>query len=194
MTRSHPLDPALAQALAPEPAPQFLRNALLAEARRRDAKRRNRSRFLAAAASFILLASGAAGGYVVYSRSRPGASHSARLALQNFMEAHSLEFQGQDACAKACTTWSKSKLGFECPLPAACSGMRIVGGRASKLGGTAVAHFLLEGGRSLYVFREPLKGGMPAPGAPLAMAGGFQAKAWNEQGRGYVMVEQPNGK
>lgn len=188
------LEPALTRAMAPEPAPELLRKALLQEARRRDARTRRRSWLFAAAAAAAILLVGGSGGFFLYSRSQGGAAHTAREALRNYMEVKSLEFQGQDSCPEACTAWSMAKLGFECPLPSACAESKVVGGRACKVGGLGVAHFLLEDGRALYVFRDPLKGGAAVPGAPLAVAGGFQAKAWNEQGRGYVLVEQPRGK
>jgi hypothetical protein len=188
------LEPALTRAMAPEPAPGQLRNVLLQEARRRDARTHRRSWLFAAAATLALLLVGGSGGFFLYSRSQGGAAQTAREALRNYMEVHSLEFQGRDSCPEACTAWSLAKLGFESPLPMACADSRVVGGRACKVGGLGVAHFLLEDGRALYVFRNPLKGGAAVPGAPLAVAGGFQAKAWNEQGRGYVLVEQPRGR
>jgi anti-sigma factor RsiW len=194
-TFSH-LDPTLTQAMAFESAPDTLKRTLLQGARfrdARDARIRKRSWFFSAAAAAAILLSGGAGGFLLYSRSQGGAAHTAREALRNYMEVHTLEFQGQNSCAEACLGWSKAKLGFECPLPSTCAESKVIGGRACKVDGLSVAHFLLEDGRALYVFREPLKGGALVPGAPLAVAGGFQAKAWNEQGRGYVMVEQPRG-
>jgi hypothetical protein len=194
---THPptnLDHALRQALAPDAAPAALKSVLLAEARARDgrAPRRPRlARFLVAA-SLVL----ATGGGVFFLLPRPakGPTHTAQEALRNFMEVHGLEFQGEAACAEACSRWSKAKLGFEAPLPSACADMKVIGGRACRVDDRPVAHFLLSEGRALYVFQEPLRGAASQPGAALAVAGGLQAKAWNEQGRGYVLVEQPVGK
>ena len=120
--------------------------------------------------------------------------HTAKEALRNFMEIHALEFQGGEACAIACNQWAKARLGYSAPLPDACGDAKVVGGRACRVDNRPVAHFLLSDGRALYVFQEPIKGGSTEPGTALAVAGGLQAKAWNEQGRGYVLVESPTGK
>ncbi len=185
------LDAALGDLLAAPPAPPDLRAALLAEARRQDGPRRRRApRLLAAAALLLFVGGGAA---LVLRPPAPEPAATARGALKNFMEIHGLEFQGRDVCADTCTQWSRGRLGFEAPLPSACAGEAMRGGRACEVGGRPVAHYLLQDGRALYVFRDPIPGCGIQPGRALAVAGGLQAKAWNERGRGYVLVEQPLG-
>lgn len=188
------LDLALGQALKVESAPTSLREALLAEARAQDRGIRRRPswiRFAAAAAVLLLLGGGI---FTALPRPASGPTHTAKEALRNFMEIHALEFQGGEACAQACTQWSEKRLGYAAPLPEACGSSTVVGGRACRVDNRPVAHFLLSDGRALYVFKEPLEGGAAEPGSALAVAGGLQAKAWNEQGRGYVLVEAPSGK
>lgn len=189
------LEQALREVLAPEPAPASLKDALLSQARVHDQGRRKSPWFLrtaTAAAALLLFAGG--GVFLVGSRSAKEPTHIAQEALRNFMEVHALEFQGEPACGQACTQWSKKMLGFDAPLPSCCTDLKVVGGRACRVDGRAVAHFLLSDGRALYVFQKPLTGGTAEPGAALAVAGGLQAKAWNEQGRGYVLVEAPQGR
>lgn len=183
------LDARLASALAPEPAPADLRAALLAESRREDQRTAPLRRFrplLAAAAVVLFLGGGAA---LVLQQRPSDAVRTARGALRNFMDVHSLDFQGAEVCADTCTQWSRTRLGFDAPLPGACAGQPLRGGRACRVEGRPVAHYLLEDGRALYVFREPLGGCSSSPARALAVGGGLQARAWNEQGRGYVMVE-----
>lgn len=182
------LEDALHQAMAPQPAPESLATTLAAAARRQDqgTPRFHPRRWLAAAAVVALLA----GGSAVVVRMRPaGPVRTAQGALRNYMEIHGLEFQGREVCADTCGRWSKARLGFEAPLPSACSGQPMRGGRACEVEGRPVAHYLLEDGRALYVFRDPIPGGEPRPGRALAVGAGLQAKAWNEEGRGYVMLE-----
>lgn len=185
------LDQALREALAPEPAPAYLRESLLAEAGRQDRGQRRSPWFarLAAAAVLVVLTGGSA--YLLVPKPPPGPAHTAQEALRNYMEVHGLEFQGEPACGEACHRWSKAKLGFDAPLPAICADFKVVGGRACRVDDRPVAHFLLSDGRALYVFQKPLRGGADEPGSPLAVAGGLQARAWNEQGRGYVLVDSP---
>ena len=188
------LDQALGQALEVQAAPGSLREGLLAEARAQDRGVRRSPKWarLAAAAALVLMAGG--GALFLVPRPAPEPTHTAKEALRNFMEIHALDFQGREACEAACTQWSKKRLGFSAPLPATCGDSSVVGGRACRVDNRPVAHFLLSDGRALYVFQEPIKGGKAQPGSALAVAGGLQARAWNEQGRGYVLVEPPAGK
>jgi hypothetical protein len=189
----HSLDEALREALAPESAPADLRRALVEEARRRDRSRRLQIwRPLAAA---LLVAS--MGGLVFTSLWRARSLESpaiAKASLANFMSVHHLDFEGvppkdpakpdQDCCAR----WSKSCVGFEASLPECCKLEELKGGRACTVAGREAAYYLLNEGRGLYVFEKPIRGA-DAPDKALAVAAGFRARAWNEKGRGYVMVE-----
>lgn len=194
MTKRMPLDQALKETLAPEPAPSDLREGLLSRARAQDAGKRRSPWMLRTAAAALLLALSGTGAYLLLPKGPKEPANIAEKALRNFMDVHGLDFQSPEACSEACGRWSKARLGFEAPLPALCAQARVVGGRACKVDGRPVAHFLLSDGRALYVFENPHPEGASGPGTPLAVAGGLQARAWNEQGRGYVMVEPPAGK
>ncbi|MFN8010399.1 MAG: hypothetical protein U0P81_03245 [Holophagaceae bacterium] len=187
MNPSHPsFDDQLRGVLAPAAAPGALRASVLAA---RQPLGRRAAPWLAAAATLLL----AAGGVWLGQRPRlsPGPARDvAGQALTNFLSVHTLDFQGAPpAAAGDCGSWCLQRTGFSAPLPSCTAPSEVEGGRACAVGRTPVGHYLLKGGRGLYVFARPFEncGGLPSP--PLAVAAGLQARAWNENGRGYVMIE-----
>lgn len=187
-----PFDQALIEALAPGLAPAGLRRELLAAAKRSDHRRRT---WLALAAGFLLmLASGSVLALLLLLP--PADSRMAREALTHFMSAKELDFQGSPPRPAAgqpaedpCACWSQKALGYAAGLPEGMSGCTIQGGRACRVGGRPAACYLLEEGRGLYVFERPFRQGAEDAARPMVVAAGFQARAWNEGGRGYVIVQ-----
>lgn len=192
--RKAPFEQALAEALAPGQAPAGLRRELQAAARRVDHRRRTG---LAFAAGFVLmLVSGSVLALLLLLP--PGDSRMAREALAHFMSAKELDFEGAPPPARPaagkpgedpCACWSQQALGYAAGLPETMSGCAIQGGRACRVGGRPAACYLLEKGRGLYVFERPFRQGAGDAARPMVVAAGFQARAWNEGGRGYVIVE-----
>ena len=187
-----PFEDALAAALAPGQAPARLRRELLAAAKRVDHRRRT---WLAFAAGFtLMLVSGSLVALLLLLP--PADSRMAREALTHFMSAKELDFHGappRPAKAQSsedpCACWSQNALGYAAGLPEGMSGCAIQGGRACRVGGRPAACYLLEKGRGLYVFERPFRQGVEDSTRPMVVAAGFQARAWNEGGRGYVIVE-----
>ncbi len=193
-----PFDDALRMALRPGPAPEELREGLMAAARTFDRTRRHRRIARHAIAALLLLGLGGSGFTWLRARQLPSGAEASRAALTDFMGAHTLAFQGPAEVDSrpgkdACTQWSERHVGFAAPLPAACTMDEVVGGRPCTLLGRRVAHYLLTSDRALYVFPRPLSGCGETPMPTRAIAATFEAQAWNEQGRGYVMVG-PRGK
>lgn len=179
-------DDQLRRSLAPAPAPAHLRASVLSA---RQPAGRRAAPWLAAAAALLLAAGGAWFGQ--RPRLTPGpAREAAGQALSNFLSVHTLDFQGAPpAPAGDCGSWCLKRTGFSAPLPSGTVPADVEGGRACAVGRTPVGHYLLKGGRGLYVFAQPFEncGALPSP--PLAVAAGLQARAWNENGRGYVLIE-----
>ncbi len=187
MNHSKPsFDDQLRQALAPAPAPAALRDALRAS---RPTAGRRAAPWLAAAATFLLVAGGLWFGQ--RPRLEPGpAREVAGQALSNFLSVHTLDFQGAPPGASTdCGSWCLQRAGFSAPLPSCTVPAEVEGGRVCAVGRTPVGHYLLKGGRGLYVFAKPFENGSARPSPPLAVAAGLQARAWNENGRGYVLIE-----
>lgn len=193
MSEPRKLDEALRDALKPQPAPQDLRQRLLAEARRQDAGRRFSLRpYLAAAALLLTLGSG-----IYLGRGLRSGPPVAAAALPDLLEATSrnyrtiqgLDFAGRECTDKACGIWALQRVGFTAPLPACMEGAPMAGGRSCAVQGRPVAHYAFQDGRAVYVFSGPLEGCGGSPGQPHRVEGDFQARAWNEGGRGYVLLE-----
>jgi hypothetical protein len=187
------IDNALRQALQFQAAPADLREALLAEARRRDrARRLQRTRRVlqVALAASLVLALGL-GATLLRQRTDAGSAGLAQAVLADFMGSHDLAFEGappQTPGKDPCACWSKGCMGFEATLPRDCQMSEVRGGRSCRVKGMPAACYLLRDGGSLYVFPKPLPGAGPARGRSLAVAASYQASAWNENGRGYVRV------
>ena len=183
------LDDALQRTLAPSPAPEALRRGLLKEARRRD---RRTSRILWTGLAAAVLA-----GLGLWRASAAGEPPSgprlAQAALADVVRGGALDFKGTPPspppAADPCRRWSKAALGYEAPLPRAADDCPLMGGRVCKVLGMRGACYLLKDGRSLFVFPKPIPKAGPGPGEVLAVAAGFQARAWNEGDAGVVMVE-----
>jgi anti-sigma factor RsiW len=193
MSEPRKFDEALRDSLRPEGAPAELRNRLLAEARRQDAGRRFTLRpYLAAAALLLTLGSGIYLGRGL--RPGPPVAASALPALleatsKNYRTIQGLDFTGRECTDKACGIWALHRVGFTAPLPACMEGAPMVGGRSCAVQGRPVAHYAFRDGRAVYVFAGPLEGCGATPGNPRPVEGPFLARAWNEGGRGYVLLE-----
>lgn len=188
-------DQQITLALRPEAAPDGLREALLAAARTRKAARRG-PQIWAAAGLMALLGAGS----FLWLRREGGAEGSrfAQAALRNHMEVQRLDFVATSGDPSSCLgqchcrAWSPGAVGFCAELPALLADQPLKGGRACRVAGRRVAFYLLQDGRAVYVFDRPFRDLAPAPNpAPMAVAGGLQARAWNEGNLGYVLVDSP---
>ncbi|HJW09958.1 MAG TPA: hypothetical protein VJ483_10010 [Holophagaceae bacterium] len=191
MTVDRPtLDTALRQSLQPGPAPEALKATLLREARRRDHPRRPWL-WMGAAAAVLL---GVGLWWQVAGSAAPSGPRLAQAALSDFVQAHTLDFDGDPPqavppCPDPCLAWSRTTLGFEAPLPREAAGCALQGGRVSRIKGQRAACYLLKDGRCVFVFEKPIPKVGPGPNVVLASAAGFQARAWNEGDHGQVMIE-----
>ncbi|HJV23952.1 MAG TPA: hypothetical protein VJ570_14720 [Holophagaceae bacterium] len=193
MTAPRKLDDALREALRGERAPADLRQRLLAEARKRDQGRAFDFRPLLVAAALLVTVGG--GVYVGRGlRQGPPVAAAALPELlnatsQNFRTVQGLDFAGRDCTDKACGLWALHHVGFTAPIPACVGEAGMLGGRGCAVQGRKVAHYRFRDGRALYVFSGPLEGCGATPGASQQVEGRLQARAWNEGGRGYVLLE-----
>lgn len=194
MSAPRKLDEALTDALRGEKAPEALRQRLLAEARRRDAGQRSAFRPWLAAAAVVLALGGSA---VLARRLRPAPAPLAAEAMPDLLEAtsrnyqtvKSLDFRGPECTDKACGLWALHRVGFTAPVPASLANAPLAGGRSCSVMGRPVAYYAFRDGRSVYVFRDPLPACGEGAGISKSLSGVMQARAWNEQGRGYVLLE-----
>lgn len=193
MSDPRKLEDALRDALRPTSAPEGLRQRLLVEAQRQDAGRRFSFRpYLAAAALLLTLGSG-----IYLGRGLRSGPPVAAAALPDLLEATSknyrtiqgLDFAGGECTDKACGLWALQRVGFTAPLPACMGTAPMAGGRSCAVQGRPVAHYAFQDGRAVYVFSGPLEGCGTSPGAPRQVEGPYLARAWNEGGRGYVLLE-----
>ena len=194
MTAPRKLDDALREALRGEKAPVDLRQRLLAEARKRDGGRTSFTfRPLLVAAAMLVtvgagmyLGRGLRSGPPVASAALPGLL---QATSQNFRTIKGLDFAGRDCTDKACGIWALHRVGFTAPIPACVNEAGMVGGRSCAVQGRKVAHYAFRDGRALYVFSGPLEGCGATPGVAQPVGGQLMARAWNEGGRGYVLLE-----
>ena len=190
---THPLEAALRTHFQPRPAPADLREGLLADARSRDRVRgaRRMRRLLQAGLAAALILTLGAGGAWVKGRASMGSVAVAQATLADFMGTHDLAFVGtppHTGAGDPSACWSRGCVGFEANLPRSCPHLEVSAGRECRVKGVLAACYLLRDGRSLYVFPGPIRGAGSVQGQPLAVAASYQAKAWNEDGRGYVLV------
>ncbi len=193
MTAPRKLDDALREALRGEKASVDLRQRLLAEARKRDGGRAFSFRpFLAAAAVLITVGTGVFLGRGLRQGPPVAAANLPELlqaTSQNFRTIKALDFAGRDCTGKGCGTWALRRVGFTAPIPACLDEAGMAGGRSCAVQGRKVAHYAFLDGRALYVFSGPIEGCGGPPGSPRPVDGRLMARAWNEGGRGYVLLE-----
>lgn len=188
-------DQQLAEALRPVPAPKDLRRSLLRAAASRGP--RWSWHVLGIAATLLLLLGSGGWGWLAH-RDRHEGERFTRAALQNYLEVKRMDFivdaSPQDF-AEQSHRWSAKAVGFSAPLPKDLAAQSMTGGCACKMEFCRVACYHFQDGRAVYVFDRTLKGlGADSKKRPLILASGHQASAWNEDGRGYILVEPPGWK
>lgn len=196
---SNPLEEAISQAFS-DPAPQDLRAVLLEQAQRVDRMDREdrphpwvQRHWMLATASFLLAIS--LGSFLHFHGATAVNARLAKAAMNDFAKAQTLDFEGQPQVAlngapDSCCAWSQSRLGFTAPLPSLAVGCPLKGGRACVIEGRSAASYVLEDGRCIVVMETPIRGAGDSPGSVLASVSGFQARAWNEKGRGILLIER----
>ncbi len=184
----HPdLDQALKEALRPEAAPAELRARLLNQAQRSSAPRPWLRPLMLAAAALVVVGSA--------SLMLPRQPLRASIPLEAVVRSASEEiksdvdtsFQGQGCDGKACGDWANVCAGFKAPLPAGFSDQDLRSGGSCRIAGEAAAHYQLRDGRMVYVFSRPLEGCVFG-GRTTLQQGSHIAQAWNENGRGYLLL------
>lgn len=188
-------DQQLTEALHPGPAPEDLRRSLLRAAASRGPSWSWHA--LGIAATLLLLLGSGAWGWLAH-RDRHEGERFTRAALQNYVEVKRMDFvvdaSTQDF-AEQSSRWSAKAVGFSAPLPMELVAQSMKGGCACTMESCRVACYHLRDGRAVYVFDRNLKGlDADSKRRPLILASGHQASAWNEGGRGYILVEPPGWK
>jgi len=183
-------DRQLKDALRPGAAPDDLRRSLLRAAGRR--------RFLwtwpalGIAALLMVLLGGGTWGWMV--RGQEGARLS-RAAIRMFMEAPGMAFTAEASdldSGEQGRRWSAQAAGFSAALPKCLAGQAMKGGCVCDMEACRAVCYYLQDGRAIYVFDHTLRGLPFDPAQPRRLASeGHRAQAWNENGRGYVLVEPP---
>jgi len=189
-------DQQLAEALHLSSAPEDLRHSLLRAAESHGARRTWHA--LGIAATLMLLLGSGAWGWMAHWNRHEGERFS-QAALQNYMGVQRLDFivdgSAQDSveqCMERCKRWSIKAVGFEAHLPKGLADQPLKGGSACTMASCRVVCYYLHDGRAVYVFDRTLKGLDGHSGKrPLILASGHRASAWNEDGRGYILVERP---
>lgn len=193
-------DQQVAEALRPHPAPEDLKLNLLRAAKHHDGTRRTGYALGIAATLILLLGSGAWGWMVRWNRQE--GERFSRAALQTYMEVQRLDFTVEDSvqesveqCMERCRRWSTKAVGFSAHLPKGLANQPLKGGSACTMASCRAACFYLKDGRAVYVFDRNLKGlDAASKNRPMILASGHKARVWNEDGRGYVLVEPPGWK
>ena len=189
-------DQQLAAALRPGPAPLDLRRSLLRATESRGPHRSWHA--LGIAATLMLLLGSGAWGWMAH-RDRHEGERLTRAALQNYMEVKRMDFTVDDSaqdsaeqCMERCRRWSAKAVGFSAHLPKGLANQPLKGGSACSMASCRVACYYLKDGRAVYVFDRTLKGlDADSKKRPQILASGHQTSAWNEDGRGYILVEPP---
>lgn len=189
------LDKQLHLALHPTAAPDDLRLSLLRVAKRQDSRWTWQT--LGIAATLMILLGGGTWGWVVRWRSQEGERFS-QAAIQNYMEVQRVDFKvdanlpNPDA---QYSQWSSRTVGFSSTLPKCLTGQSLKGACACTMASCRAACYRLEDGRAIYVFERPLRGLEGDSSKPQTiLAANHRAQVWNEDGRGYVLVEPPGWK
>ena len=191
-------DQQLAKALRPGHAPEDLRLNLLKAAKNQGTHRTWYA--LGIAAALMLLIGSGAWGWMAHWNHQEGERYT-RAALQDFIQVQRMDFtvdasaqESMEQCMERCKQWSSQAVGFSAHLPKSLANQPLKGGNACTMPSCRSACFLLEDGRGVYVFEHSLRGlDTGSEKRPLIIASGYRATAWNEGGRGYVLVEPPGG-
>ena len=92
-----------------------------------------------------------------------------------------------------CRRWSAKAVGFSAHLPKGLANQPLKGGTACIMASCRAACFFLKDGRAVYAFDRTIRGlDADSKQRPLVLASGHRATAWNEDGRGFILVEPPN--
>jgi hypothetical protein len=190
-------DGQLAKALHPGVAPEDLRLNLLRVAKNQGTHRTWHA--LGIAAVLMLLLGSGAWGWMAHWNHQEGERFT-RAALQDFIQVQRMDFtvdasaqESMEQCMERCRQWSAQAVGFSAQLPKSLANQPLKGGNACTMPSCRSACFLLQDGRAVYVFQHTLRGlDADSKQRPLILASGHRGTAWNEDGRGYVLVEPPN--
>lgn len=191
-------DRQLSLALQPTAAPEDLRRSLLNASKVQGMRRTWHA--LGIAAILMLLFGSGAWGWVVHWNHKEGERY-VRAALQDFIQVQRMDFtvdaaaqESMEQCMERCRKWSSQAVGFPAHLPKSLADQPLKGGNACTMPSCRSACFMLQDGRGVYVFEHHLKGlDAGSEKRPLIIASGYRATAWNENGRGYVLIEPPGG-
>lgn len=192
-------DQQLVEALRPDPAPENMRRRLLQTAHGVDKQRkmhRTWQAFCVAATIMLLLGSGTWAWFLNWNNHE--GERFTRAAIRTYMEVQTMEFTVDDQepvekCMERCRQWSKKSVGFTAHLPKGFSEQTLIGGRACTMASCRAACYYFKDGRAVFVFDRTLRGLDPeSKKRPLILASGIRGTAWNEDGRGYILVQPLN--
>ena len=189
-------DQQLAKALRPGAAPEDLRLSLLRAAASRRPHRTWHA--LGIAATLMFLLGSGAWGWMTHWNSHEGERFT-QAVLQNYMEVQNMDFtvdasdQGSvEQCMERCKQWSTKAVGFAAHLPRGLANQPLKGGTACIMDSCRAACFYLKDGRAVYAFDRTIRGlDADSKQRPIILASGHRGTAWNEDGRGYILVEPP---
>lgn len=190
-------DQLLIKALRPGPAPDDLRHNLLRVAERHNPRRTWHA--LGIAATLMLLLGSSAWGWMTHWNSHEG-ERLTRAAVQSYMEVQSMDLTMDDTtqesveqCMERCKQWSAKAVGFSAHLPKSLANQPLKGGSACRMASCRAACFHLKDGRAVYAFDRTIRGlDADSKMRPLILASGLRGTAWNEDGRGYILIEPLN--
>jgi len=184
----------LKDALRPRAAPEDLRRELMRAAKRRNTTRNTSWTWpaLGIAALLMFLLGGGTWSWVAGSRAKEG-TQSAQAALMHFAKGRRMDFT-VDALAQNSAEqglrWSTKAVGFSAALPECLTDQAVSGGCACDMKACRAACYFLRDGRAIYIFERTLRGLPSDPNRPQVFASnGQRALAWNEGGRGHILVE-----
>lgn len=185
-------DRQLTAALRPEAAPEDLRRSLLRAAE--PSSSRWAWRALGMAALLMLFLGGGTWGLLVRWRGQEGVRF-ARTALQDYQETRPMDFTvaaSTPDSGELSRQWSTEAVGFSATLPKCLAEQAVKGACACAFASCQAVCFHLLDGRAIYIFERPLRGLSADPNRPhQILAANHRVQAWNEDGRGYVLVEPP---